>query len=118
MQITNETYVAEGPRGPIEASPMVDLLSGPSQLPPYEITTALIADMLANASNIRTAVSGGFDYIPRALACETAGTMTAVWLVDGAEVTITGIPLIAGSNPYGGMHRITAFTGTNLRGLR
>lgn len=57
---------------------------------------------------------GGEEYIPRALVCETAGLLTCK-VPDGG--TITTYPLIAGTNPVGGMTIITAFTGTNLWGI-
>jgi hypothetical protein len=83
----------------------------------HAISTAMIADMLANASNIRMAVSNGTEYIPRALKCETAGVIDFVIMRAGVEVAVTGYPLTAGFNPDGGMHRITRFTGTNLWGI-
>lgn len=84
----------------------------------YAITTAMIADMLATDSNIRTALSGGEEYIPRALKCETDGVIDYVYLGDdGAEVAVIGYPLTLGINPDGGMHRITRFTGANLWGI-
>jgi hypothetical protein len=83
----------------------------------YAITAEMIADMLANDSNIRTEVSGGREYIPRALKCETEGVIDFVIMEDGAERAVTGYPLTLGINPDGGMHRITRFTGTGLWGI-
>lgn len=84
---------------------------------PYAITAAMIADMLASATNIRKDMVDNVEYIPRALACETAGLVTFVVMDDGAERTVADYPLVAGTNPIGGMHRVTAFAGTNLWGV-
>jgi hypothetical protein len=83
----------------------------------YEITAAMIADMLATGSNIAKTL-GGEEYIPRALKCETEGVIDFVQLEpDGSEITVIGYPLTLGINPDGGMHRITRFTGSGLWGL-
>jgi hypothetical protein len=53
-------------------------------------------------------------YVARALLCETGGLAT---IVTAADVTRTGVPLIAGWNPIGAK-RVTAFAGTNLWGVK
>lgn len=83
----------------------------------YEITTAMIADMLANNTNIRKDMVDNVEYIPRALKCATEGVIDFVIIEDGVERTVTEYPLTLGINPDGGMHRITRFTGTGLWGI-
>ena len=83
----------------------------------YEITAAMIADMLATDSNIRKDMVDNVEYIPRALKCETEGVIDFVIMEDGVERAVTGYPLTLGINPDGGMHRITRFTGTGLWGI-
>ena len=53
-------------------------------------------------------------YVARALWCETAGLIT---FKTQAGVVRTGFPLTAGPNPVGAV-QVTAFTGTNLWGVK
>lgn len=53
-------------------------------------------------------------YVARARWCETAGTATIVTQEGNTRV---GFPLAAGPNPIGAV-KVTAFTGTNLWGVK
>lgn len=56
----------------------------------------------------------GSVYVARALWCETAGLVT---FKSQAGNVRTGFPLTAGPNPVGAV-QVTAFTGTNLWGVK
>lgn len=72
-----------------------------------------VAPITPSGSNL-TDPANSQEYVARALVCETAGKID---FTDADGNPRTNFPLQAGFNPVGAI-KITAFTGTNLWGVK